>query len=301
MKMQPNDVKEYKRILIETLKYFDSFCKKNNIKYVGAAGTAIGTVRHKGIIPWDDDIDVIMTYDQYEKFLMCSKQLEDTDYEIFKPGDHRYYLSFSKFCNKKTTIWEISKCECVIGVFIDVFPVFPNVNNLTVITKDRDKYMSLFSKYVNTVTNIQWLKLLKLLITLHLKSFICLLYNQTIGKLLSKRYLNEFLRFEKEYGHRDGEIYLPPIASYGIEREILNKELFDSIVYMPFEDTLMPMFKDYDTVLTRMYKDYMTPPPPEKRISHHYLHFYDLKRRWDMSELRKLKLDEQEVIDYTYE
>ena len=113
----------YKKVLLETMKAFIDFCSQNKLEYVAAYGTALGAVRHKGLIPWDDDIDVFMTRDNYEKFLECREKAKLAGYEIFDLNDEGYYLPFAKFCNANTTLWEVERLPFVMGVFIDVFPL----------------------------------------------------------------------------------------------------------------------------------------------------------------------------------
>ena len=96
--------------------------QKNNLSYYAAYGTALGAIRHGGIIPWDDDIDVWMPRKDYERFLALRPSLVDTSFEILDIQDKGYYLYFAKFCDKNTTLIE-REGEPVIGLYIDIFPL----------------------------------------------------------------------------------------------------------------------------------------------------------------------------------
>ena len=95
----PNDISEieFKQRLIKLFKEFIDVCNKNKLRYYAAYGTALGAVRHRGIIPWDDDIDVWMPREDYERFLSLRNQLTATPYEILDIQNKGYYLYFAKF------------------------------------------------------------------------------------------------------------------------------------------------------------------------------------------------------------
>ena len=104
----------YKELLIKTMSEFIKVCDRNGIEYIGAYGTVLGAIRHKGLIPWDDDIDVFMTRENYEKFLRLKKNLVGSGYEIVDLDDKGYYLPFAKFCDSQTTIWEVENLPFIL-------------------------------------------------------------------------------------------------------------------------------------------------------------------------------------------
>jgi lipopolysaccharide cholinephosphotransferase len=110
--------------LLHCYKAFKQLCEENNLQYFACGGTCIGAVRHNNIIPWDDDIDVLMPRDDYYKFLDLKSKLQGTGYDIISYRDSDYYFPFSKFINTNTTIWESRKRNRIIGAFIDVFPLY---------------------------------------------------------------------------------------------------------------------------------------------------------------------------------
>ena len=129
---------QFKRVLIETFTAFDKFCRVHGIKYFAAYGTLIGAVRHKGLIPWDDDIDVWMLPEDYEKF--CSYRGNvDGHYEIMDSRDENYWLlSLAKFVDADTTLWEYEHFPCITGVYIDVFKL--NYCDVSVAVSLRKEY-----------------------------------------------------------------------------------------------------------------------------------------------------------------
>ena len=115
----------YREVLLQTMKAFISFCKEHQITYYACGGTAIGAVRHRGMIPWDDDIDVYMDRANYNRFisLWTSLQSKYPDYEVVCLGDDGYYLPLTKFADKRTTVWETPEYPFIFGVYVDIFPL----------------------------------------------------------------------------------------------------------------------------------------------------------------------------------
>lgn len=112
------------KTLLEILNDFDSFCRSNNIQYSLAYGTVLGAVRHKGFIPWDDDLDVMMTRENYNKFLWLYK---DNEKYTLQKEQIDYPLYFSKLRKNETTFIENIKYRkkwknIHQGIYIDIFP-----------------------------------------------------------------------------------------------------------------------------------------------------------------------------------
>ena len=115
---------EIKQIELDMLMKIDEFCRKNNIEYFLIGGSAIGAVRHKGFIPWDDDIDIGMTRPNYERFIH-SFQGAYPHLDVFAPElDWNFYATFANVCNNRTYLIEpiTTFHGCKIGVKVDVFP-----------------------------------------------------------------------------------------------------------------------------------------------------------------------------------
>src|SRR5690606_2891856 len=119
-------------VQLEILIEFDRICKKNNIKYQLFAGTLLGAVRHKGFIPWDDDIDVCLLRKDYNKFIQaCKTDLDSRSFLQTYVTDKNCIIQFAKLRKNNTLFLEsgISDCKTHHGIFIDIFPldnVLPN-------------------------------------------------------------------------------------------------------------------------------------------------------------------------------
>ena len=115
------DIEELKKIQLDILIAVDDFCSKNNIKYFLSFGTLLGTIRHRGYIPWDDDIDIIMLRDDYNRFL------ETFNHSYYKvnsiQNNPTYFLAFAKVTDERTVMQEEIVYPTEYGVYIDVFVV----------------------------------------------------------------------------------------------------------------------------------------------------------------------------------
>lgn len=277
----------YKAILIETFKQFQKFCEDNKLTYYAAGGTAIGAIRHNGIIPWDDDIDVIMPRPDYDKMLQLVNSLEGTDYEIIKAGDPNYYLFFAKFCNRKTTIWEYEEHPCIFGVFIDIFPLDEvsgvdksTANNVRIHQQRWLRYRGSLKKHsIRTVTQILKTKDYKAIGRMFID---CCLY-RFLSKYLYKKYTEHY----RKVITNKGNYRLSYSATYGLNREVFPEEWFNKTILHEFENLMIPLPFEYDKYLRRLYGDYMKLPSVEKRVSRHSVFFLDLDKRLTVEEVKE--------------
>lgn len=143
-----NIKKEWNAKILDILKAFIHICDTHHLRYYCCAGTAIGAVRHHGMIPWDDDIDVIMPRPDYDRLIEIAQKEDFGKYEVVTPyNNERYPLYFSKLVDKSTTLIEEKERPCVIGLFIDIFP-------LDATDDDEEKAKALQRKYVKVINRL---------------------------------------------------------------------------------------------------------------------------------------------------
>ena len=114
---------EVKKIELDILIQFDTFCKNEGLYYTLAGGTLLGAIRHKGFIPWDDDIDVMMPREDYNRMLQIVRDKKNgSKFDFLIPGDPDYFYPFAKFCDNET-VAEMDDNYSKHGIWIDIFPM----------------------------------------------------------------------------------------------------------------------------------------------------------------------------------
>lgn len=274
-----------KNELLKLFKAFIDFCNQHQLTYYAAYGTALGAVRHKGMIPWDDDIDVCMPRKDYERFLQLRRTLNNTPYYIMDISDKAYYLCFAKFCKRNSAIIE-REGEALMGLYIDVFPL--------------DNYDEKGGKYlqnINWVNRILWIiygrsyrTYCSAEIKKHLKSidlkFVAelMLYNLVFKPLrpLVRKGINRIVKRIKNIPPTDKVWVYDTKPSLTV---IFQKQWFEKQIFMPFEDMNIALPNGYHEVLKTTYGNYMTPPPANQQISQHYRYFIDLTKGYTRAEI----------------
>ncbi len=258
------DEREYKRILIGILKYFDKLCRDNNIKYSLIAGSLIGAIRHNGIIPWDDDIDVILMPDEYEKLLKVLRKTKDKRYKALIPLEAKgYCMPFMKIVDSNTILIEKGYIPPEnYGVYIDVF-------KYGYINKEKAK------QHYRKVTNIS--HLIAGIVeekkkNNSIKNILKNIRRITVGKLINYKTLVK--RHMELYNEQKTNYVMINWPIYGLNKDLQEAKYMKSYTNHKFEDMNAMIFEDYDAILTKTYGDYMTPPPKEKQTPHHGVEAY---------------------------
>ena len=279
--------------LLEVFQFAKEFFQQHNLRYIGCGGTVLGAVRHKGFIPWDDDIDLYMPRKDYEQLLQLAPEFQGTGYELLhwdnltlnsqlSTLNSQYYMPFAKIADCHSTIWEFRHLPFLFGVSIDIFPLdeFDEADEVITARQYRSHYY--FDKYLNAVSRYSCKDMLQALC----KADVHRLGVQVLSKWRSRnprKYLQAFRQFEETYKHNGPGPKCVCVTQW--EGRIFQSEWFHDVIEVPFEDTTLIIPRAYDAYLRKLYGDYMQLPPEEKRISHpHY--FFDIDHRLTLEELR---------------
>ncbi len=269
-----NDViklNEVKKIEIGILNYLDSICKKYGITYFLCAGTLLGAVRHKGFIPWDDDIDVMLFRDDYTKLInILAKQ--KTRYKIFADTlDDNYFYLFAKLVDSTTELYEKNVPQIKgYGVFLDIFPIDFLPDN----KKKRRRLQKKILVYRRTIDySVAPLNSLKN------KGFIKFFF-AVIVKIFGWKFFIKKTENMLEKLNFDNSHFVDCIVAANNPYKDIKREWFDESVNLEFEGKLYPAPKGYKNYLIALYGDYMQLPPIEKQVTHHkFIAKYKYKRR----------------------
>ena len=239
---------------------FDRICKKHNLKYYVMGGSLIGAVRHNGFIPWDDDIDVAMLREDYEKFISVGIDELGEPYFLQLPcKDNDYFYSFAKLRNKNTSaVSEIFKyAKFNQGLFMDIFPLDNCVkkdlkerfNKIKKLTYDISTYMRLTNPELddNNKKRVENYSGRNPKDTFNEIQSIAQMYND-----VNTKYVNTAV-----------------FTAYSYDTLLYKKEWLNEIIYADFEGFKVPIPKGYDDVLRVQYGNYMELPPINKRGIEH--------------------------------
>lgn len=258
-----------KEVEVEILKEIDDFCKQNDITYYLMYGSLIGAVRHKGFIPWDDDIDIALKREDYNKFLkFFNSNRSDTFKVISLESDINYYYPFAKVINTNTVMIEEVDAPMEIGVYVDVFP-------LDYLPEDK-KSIVLMLKKIKRLLNILNIKIIPLKRTRVLYKNIFLFLGKILFKPFTIKYLiKKISNLSQEYNKNTNGTLIGNMSSmvYG-NGEIWNASDFKETDLLEFEGSYFNVPIGYKDVLTRTYGDFMKLPPKDKQISHHHNEAY---------------------------
>ena len=268
-KMKKLDLKGLKRVQVEILDVVNEFCKKHNINYWLDCGTLIGAVRHHGYIPWDDDIDIGMLRDDYNKFMTLFNAENDRYKFNSIENNNDYLIAFGKVEDTRTALYEPNKEEGIkLCINIDVF-VYDNAPDdevkLAKMFRKRDLYLKLrFAQLYPNYYDKKSLK--KRIMRFFLKGYLLFLPKNYYTKKIiknSKRYLN---CNTKRVGNFSS-----------VSKFVGDKKIFNDFVMVKFEGKEYPAPVGYDEWLKNIYGDYMKLPPKEKQVSHHSFEAYILE------------------------
>lgn len=266
--MRKLSIEEAKKLELDILDFIDSFCKEHGINYCINYGTLIGAIRHKGFIPWDDDIDLSMTRENYEKFIQLFSEKQSRYKLLSLETDDQYFNNFIKIVDPTTKIIDTRNTKTYdSGVFIDIFPMdtFNDTKVVDVCYKLESFKLLSFSKYKNIVYGDSKLKDL-------IRTLFWLLLRPVSPRFFANQIEKQIQRYRVENGK-----YIAFIPSKAKEKEIFPRDMFDELIETPFEHLVLPAPKHFDTVLKQFYDDYMTVPPKEKQIYIHEFEAYKLE------------------------
>ena len=270
--MKKISLNEGKAILLDILKRFNNYCNQNDMKMILAAGTCLGAVRHKGMIPWDDDIDVFLLKEDFDKLMKLAQNDgfldQEKRFKIVVPGSENYYYPFIKIVDTHTILYEKNiRRDLSLGLYIDVFCLsyWPDdFNECLRLDKLQKKYRKL--NQILICGNIEDRKYKLIYPFAYIIQKIFLINPKNIG-YFSKKIL--------QLDTYKNTAYIGDVCwNMGVNKDRFKKEMFDDLILLDFEDEKYYVPKDYDQYLTIMYGNYMKLPDEKDRRSHGFEAYY---------------------------
>lgn len=255
------DLERLQKLELKILKTVDKFCTDNCIRYYLAEGTLLGAVRHQGFIPWDDDVDIAMPREDYERFIKLWEDREiDSCILLHEKTYEKYYLPFAKVVLTEPTDFKSFQRlvpEKYQGPNIDVFPL------------DDGRYYTDIEQ-IKSYKRLRKLRNILLVKVGYIKNKRTRRKHGLKAKIYSYNTLHEKIKRQFMKFSRESTDYIVNYASsYPVNRECFKKDLFGEPIRAPFEDCELNIPQNADAILKTIYYDYMQLPPEEQQVSRH--------------------------------
>ena len=272
-------MQEFREVLLRTLGSFMDFCSRNGLRWYLAYGGAIGAVRHKGMVPWDDDIDVYMPREDYEKLLKMDAFPDGYGILAARRGDYDVPFSYIKYVDRRTSLQEMWKYRVDTGVFVDVFPLDSCDGDVSAIDAFRKKYLKIFQLYKRGTRKYRFEDWKQSWKRLDFHAICVAVIDRCILRYLRYWYRSRFNKMDESLAGSEGDYYVSLGSPYPTFKEIYSKEWFKDTATMQFDGLEVQLPAGYDSLLRQIYGDYMQMPPEDKRESDHHHYILDLKRK----------------------
>lgn len=259
---------------LESLMFFKEFCEKNDLRWYLLGGCVIGAVRHKGFIPWDDDIDIIMPRTDWERMLkLWKEQVTDKRYQMLKTDEGELFTGniFATLVDTSATMVKENQQNIDVphGIVTDIFPI----------DGCPDSKLSRYTQYMWTM--IYSLFISEFVPEKHGK-LISGVSRMLLGLVKSRKARTKIWKFAekqlKKYDFESHEFCTELYAGPYYMKKKYPQSAFAKETYLEFEGLMLPVMQGYDEYLTIAFGDYMQLPKEEKRVPHHDLVELDLDK-----------------------
>lgn len=256
------DIETIKNLQINILRAVHLFCCENKIPYSLACGTMLGAVRHKGYIPWDDDIDIYLLRQDYERLVELFPSQYDNHIEFISlERNSKWDRPYAKAFDNRTLVKENAFCDVQIGIGVDVYPVDD--------VPDDEKAWKRYDRKRRLIQNALSIKRMKFVKSRGIIKNLTMSVLKFLTFFVTKRRFAEIIDSYSKKNNGKGFQSVFECVQGMLQKNRFDKTLFSSLSLYQFEDQFFYGFSDYDSYLRPAYGNYMELPPIEKRVIHH--------------------------------
>lgn len=256
---------------LDILRKIKEICTEQNIGYFLFCGTLIGAVRHHGFIPWDDDVDVAMLRDDYERFIAYCREHEERllPFKLYHYTTKKDYIyPIARFVDTRYRVEYKDYKDYDLGLFVDLYPLDGCGNSLedrNQVFKDvRGWIISLIS--LGARTNVQY--------NHGFLNYVAKSVVRFVAQIIGQNRLIRMIDQRAQKNSVQSSQFVHCIIWDTFRAPMIRKECVSSLVEVPFENDSFLIPQGYDEILKEEYGDYMQFPPEEDRVAHHYYKAY---------------------------
>lgn len=268
-------MKEIQDVSLEILKKVTDLCGEIGCRYSLVYGTLIGAIRHQNYIPWDDDVDIMMPRPDYDRFLdyITSRDVDISPLAVFnRQIQKRYFYGITRICDMRYEIFTDNEPNLGMGIFIDIYP-YDGLGS------DREEAIRRLTESNSLSKDI----ILSTRVRLNVpkennwKGKLSYIYSWIKHHLLGPgHYFKKKRNLFRDLTDYDHSKFVGPLVWFFTkpERVLFEREIFSTLIKVPFGKYMFYVPKEYDRMLSQEYGDYMNLPPVEKRVYHHQYKAY---------------------------
>lgn len=271
------NLEEIHSITLNLMDRVHDICEKNKIKYVLGYGTLIGAVRHKGFIPWDDDFDIWLLREDYNRFVEIVTKDPDNRYKLVTRGNtENYHYGVARYCDTKYEYHtDLNVKQYQQGIFIDVYVLDSCGDTEEETDAVHRQVMKLNAQYMVYCNRNSLTSKARTLIRIPYHYYLHIKYGkhfgQKIDKMMEELIYSAFKKDSKYVG----------IYWENKDFRLIKRSWYEHILLWPFEDREYWILAEYDECLRLHYGDYMTPPPENERVASHDYSVYEVEGTQD--------------------
>ena len=264
---------EMQKVELDVLRVLAKICEEQGLDYFLMYGTLLGAARHKGFIPWDDDLDIMMKRPNYEKLLKYLMEHEEElmPYKLFSNRNNlEYPFMIARFCDTRYQYVGNNEKDCGMGIFVDIYPLDGAGHSWKEVKRNGNYYRFLSSMCFLASRERFFLDHEEYSSKRSIKQTIIKFPLYIIAKALGvKFWFNRLEPLKDKYKYEDCLYVGPTTWQSDYKRDVMKKEWVDSTVFAEFEGEKYRVPLEYKKVLKHKYGNYMEMPPEEKRVATH--------------------------------